>query len=54
MKKCLLLEIITIRKVLPFRMKYNIDGGVYLIVDTHHYTDITMLLSQCVNKLVHT
>ena len=34
-KKCLLLEIDSVTKLLLFRMKYIIDGGVYLIIDTY-------------------
>ena len=34
-KKCLLLEIDSVTKFLLFRMKYIIDRGVYLIIDTY-------------------
>ena len=34
-KKCLLLEIDSVTKFLLFRMKYIIDEGVYLIIDTY-------------------
>ena len=47
-KKRFFLVINTIMKFLRFRIKYIIDGGFYLIIDTCAYC-----FSQCVNELIH-